>query len=85
MPNGAYQAGIARSTNAPRRTTRRQRPSKTSTRPLWKSVAYSRSPAIASPRNTAALAASSTATSATSDQLWGTAGDQPRIVPSSEA
>src|SRR5438128_12629568 len=44
MPNGAYRRGMPGSVNAPARFTRLNCPSKTSTRRLWKSVAYRKSP-----------------------------------------
>ena len=85
MPNGAYHGGIDVSVNAPARRTRRQCASYTSTRALWKSVAYTRSPSIATPRKTAASAASSTTTSACVDHPPGTVGVQARSIPSSHA
>src|SRR6266567_1102108 len=44
MPKGAKPAGSFGSTKAPGAVTRFHPPSKTSTRALWKSVAYSRGP-----------------------------------------
>src|SRR6266542_5123297 len=85
MPKGAYQLGIERSTNAPCRTTRRQRESKTTTRALWKSVAYSRPPASVSPRKTVPDAPVSTAITAWVDQAFGIVGVQALIIPSSHA
>src|SRR5919206_5178372 len=79
MPNGAKPAGLVGSTNAPGTSTSPKLPSKTSTFPLWKSVAYSRSPAIASPLKIASSPDSSTTTWAVVPTLM----FQPRILPSS--
>src|SRR5919197_4626515 len=81
IPKGAKPAGIPGSTNAPGMLTSPKLPSKTSTLPLWKSVAYSRSPAIARPLKIASSPDLSTTTWA----VVPSDGFQPRIFPSSVA
>src|SRR5439155_7365124 len=78
IPNGAKPGGILGSTNAPGISTWPKLPSKTSTCPLWKSVAYRRSPAIASPLKMASSPERSTATCA----VVPSAAFHPRIFPS---
>ena len=86
IPDGAYHAVIAGSSNAPRASaTRFQLPSKTSTRSLWKSVAYRRPFANVTPRKIAPTPVLSTVISAFFDQLSGTVGVQARRRPSSQA
>jgi len=84
IPNGANPFGRCRSTNAPGTCTGFHPPSKTSTTPLAKSVAYSRGPdgplEMARPLNTAPDDAMSTVTSADVEP-----GRHALIVPSSEA
>jgi hypothetical protein len=49
IPNGAQPAGILGSSNPPTRVAGLNEASRTSTRALWKSVAYRRSAVVASP------------------------------------
>src|SRR5438067_3456223 len=82
MPNGPQPFGIRLSRNAFAGVTSLNEPSKTSTRPLWKSVAYSRSFRIARPLKTARVDERSAPGIAV---VAATVGDQPRIVPASVA
>src|SRR6476469_7838210 len=80
MPNGAYPFGSFGSWNGS--DTGANDLSKTSTRPLWKSVAYSLSAATARPLYTAPAADESAPGIAVAAL---TVGDQPRIWPPSVA
>ena len=85
MLSGAYQAEICGSSNEPATLTGRQLESKTSTRSLWKSVAYSRPPASATPRKIDPCPVRSTTTSAFVDHAVGTVAVHARMCPSSHA
>src|SRR5438876_12452955 len=85
MPNGAYRRGMPGSVNAPVMFTRLNCPSKTSTRRLWKSVAYRKSPlsveAMARPLYSASTLRRFTNVNERVDGGGGgTPGFQPRIV-----